>query len=92
MATSPLTHNVTIGSGDLSVTISPVGTELKSLRYKGKEWLWQGDAASWPRQAPVLFPHCGRTARRTIRVVGWTNEENGGRGGQAELLSCLGDQ
>ena len=70
MATSPHTHNVTIGSGDLSVTISPVGAELKSLRYRGKEWLWQGDTASWPRQAPILFPHCGRTAGRTIRVGG----------------------
>lgn len=64
------THNITLGSGDLSATISPIGAELISLRYMGEEWLWQGDATSWPRQAPVLFPHCGRTAGRTIRVDG----------------------
>lgn len=70
MASLASTHSITLGSGDLSATISPIGAELTSLRYRGEEWLWQGDTASWPRQAPVLFPHCGRTAGRTIRVDG----------------------
>jgi len=30
-----------------------------------------------------LLKRLGLKPRRTIRVVGWTNEENGGRGGQA---------
>jgi galactose mutarotase-like enzyme len=70
MVSSASTHSITLGSGDLSATISPIGAELTSLLYKGSEWLWQGDGDSWPRQAPVLFPHCGRTADRTIRVDG----------------------
>jgi carboxypeptidase Q len=34
-------------------------------------------------QAAQLLHRLGLTPRRTIRVVGWTNEENGGRGGQS---------
>lgn len=34
-------------------------------------------------EAVRLLKQLGLTPRRTIRVVGWTNEENGGRGGQA---------
>jgi carboxypeptidase Q len=34
-------------------------------------------------QAAKLIQKLGLRPRRTIRVVGWTNEENGGRGGQA---------
>ncbi|MBC8164740.1 MAG: M20/M25/M40 family metallo-hydrolase, partial [Bryobacteraceae bacterium] len=34
-------------------------------------------------QAVALIKKLGLTPRRTIRVVFWTNEENGGRGGQA---------
>jgi len=39
-----------------------------------------GVAASW--EAVKLLKRLGLTPRRTIRVIGWTNEENGGRGGQ----------
>jgi carboxypeptidase Q len=49
-----------------------------------------GVVVSW--EALRLLKRLGLTPRRTIRVVGWTNEENGGRGGlgyrdahQAEL-------
>ncbi len=34
-------------------------------------------------EAIRLMKKLGLTPRRTIRIVGWTNEENGGRGGQA---------
>lgn len=40
-----------------------------------------GVVAAW--EAIRLLKRLGLTPRRTIRVVGWTNEENGGRGGQA---------
>jgi carboxypeptidase Q len=40
-----------------------------------------GSVAAW--EAVVLLKKLGLTPRRTIRVVLWTNEENGGRGGQA---------
>jgi carboxypeptidase Q len=40
-----------------------------------------GVVVAW--EAIRLLKKLGLTPRRTIRVVGWTNEENGGRGGQA---------
>lgn len=40
-----------------------------------------GVVIAW--EAVRLLQQLGLTPRRTIRVVGWTNEENGGRGGQA---------
>ena len=40
-----------------------------------------GVVIAW--EAVRLLKQLGLTPRRTIRVVGWTNEENGGRGGQA---------
>ena len=40
-----------------------------------------GVVAAW--EAVRLIKALGLRPRRTIRVVGWTNEENGGRGGQA---------
>jgi len=44
-----------------------------------------GIVAAW--QAVTLMKQLGLRARRTIRVVAWTNEENGGRGGEAYLAS-----
>lgn len=40
-----------------------------------------GVVVAW--EAIRLLKRLGLTPRRTIRVVGWTNEENGARGGQA---------
>ncbi len=40
-----------------------------------------GVVVAW--EAIKLLKRLGLTPRRTIRVVGWTNEENGGRGGAA---------
>ena len=40
-----------------------------------------GVVVAW--EAIKLLKKLGLTPRRTIRVVGWTNEENGGRGGAA---------
>jgi len=40
-----------------------------------------GVVVAW--EAVRLLKRLGLKPRRTIRVVGWTNEENGGRGGQA---------
>ena len=40
-----------------------------------------GVIVAW--EAVRLLKRLGLKPRRTIRVVGWTNEENGGRGGQA---------
>jgi carboxypeptidase Q len=44
-----------------------------------------GFVAAW--EAVRVLKRLGLTPRRTIRVVGWTNEENGGRGGQGYLAA-----
>ena len=48
-----------------------------------------GFVAAW--EAVRLLKRLGLTPRRTIRVVGWTNEENGGRGGRAYLDAHRGE-
>jgi carboxypeptidase Q len=48
-----------------------------------------GVVAAW--EAIRLMKVLGIRPRRTIRVVGWTNEENGGRGGQAYRAAHAAD-
>lgn len=50
---------ITIDNGRVSVVISEKGAELQSVRMAGREYLWQGDPAFWPRRAPIMFPICG---------------------------------
>lgn len=53
---------ITIKNDQLTVQIKQAGAELHSIKRSGSfhEYLWQGDAASWGRQAPILFPFVGR--------------------------------
>ena len=51
-----------ISGKDLSVKISDLGAEIKSVKYKGKERAWQNDNGTWAGTSPVLFPVCGRTS------------------------------
>lgn len=46
----------------LTVQIDPLGAQMHSIKRNEdeREYLWQGDPASWKRQAPVLFPFVGR--------------------------------
>jgi carboxypeptidase Q len=48
-----------------------------------------GVVAAW--EAVRLMKALGLRPRRTVRVVGWTNEENGGAGGDAYLAAHRGD-
>jgi galactose mutarotase-like enzyme len=50
---------ITISNKNVSVKISEKGAELQSLLCNGIEYLWQADAAFWPRHSPVLFPIVG---------------------------------
>ena len=44
----------------ISIMVSSLGAELQSLKSSvGREFLWQGNQASWPGQSPVLFPIVG---------------------------------
>ena len=50
---------ITLKNTELSVNISELGAEIKSITVDGKERLWDGDPAFWSGTAPVLFPICG---------------------------------
>lgn len=58
-AASSDTSPVEIANGILSVMVSPLGAELKSVRGHGFEYLWQRDPGTPSGIAPVLFPICG---------------------------------
>jgi galactose mutarotase-like enzyme len=51
----------------LKVDIALKGAELKSIYHLQHEleYLWQGDAAFWNRNAPVLFPIVGKVKNNT---------------------------
>ncbi|MDU4240427.1 MAG: aldose 1-epimerase family protein, partial [Limosilactobacillus fermentum] len=46
---------ITITNERLMVQIDPLGAQMHSIKRRGEdtEYLWQGDAQSWSRQAPV---------------------------------------
>ncbi|MGL1890848.1 MAG: aldose 1-epimerase family protein [Spirochaetaceae bacterium] len=47
----------------LKVGISPKGAEIHSVKTlsDNHEYMWQGDAKSWNRHAPILFPQVSAT-------------------------------
>lgn len=49
-----------ISSQDLEVVICTQGAEIVSVKRQSEEYIWQGHAKYWGRQAPVLFPIVGR--------------------------------
>lgn len=51
---------ITLKNDYLTVQIAELGAQLHSIQRAGQEYLWQGDKASWGRQAPILFPFVGR--------------------------------
>jgi len=65
-----MSDNLTLGHGSSVCTVSPVGAELLSWRIAGRELIWGGDAAFWPRRAPVLFPVCGWMNGGVMRAKG----------------------
>lgn len=52
---------INLKNNKLNALIDPEGAELKSLKVNGREYLWQGDSASWNGQSPQLFPIIGST-------------------------------
>ena len=60
---------IQISNDQLSVTVSPLGAEMQSLRdAQGRDYLWDGDAQYWSGRAPILFPIVGRAPNDQIRV------------------------
>jgi galactose mutarotase-like enzyme len=59
---------VSIGSGEFSAKIDPLGAQLSSLQDSGsRELLWHGDPAIWAGRAPLLFPIVGVLAGGSYR-------------------------
>lgn len=63
--------NITISNEKLSVSISKLGAELRSLKdAQGTEYLWDGNPAYWTGRAPNLFPYIGRLTEKTYKLNG----------------------
>ncbi|MEK6796549.1 MAG: aldose 1-epimerase family protein [Spirochaetota bacterium] len=60
----------TISNKTITVSTDDKGGELMSIRSNDIEYLWQGDAAFWPRRSPVLFPIIGACHENTYRYRG----------------------
>lgn len=62
---------VTIGSGELTARINPLGAELWSLTdAAGAEYMTDADPAFWSGHAPLLFPIVGALSGGTLRLDG----------------------
>lgn len=61
----------TIKNEQLCVKISSKGGEFRSIQDKeGKEYLWQGDEATWTGRGPNLFPYIARLTDKTYTYQG----------------------
>lgn len=49
----------TLSNAVISIGVKEHGAELSSLKYNGREYLWQADPEFWGRTSPVLFPMVG---------------------------------
>jgi len=47
-------------NGKLSIDVKSYGAELTSIKYNGKEFLWEADKKYWGRHSPILFPIVGK--------------------------------
>lgn len=55
----------------LTVQADTFGGQLTSVKdCNGIEYLWQGDAAYWSGQAPILFPIVGSLRNKTAQIGG----------------------
>jgi len=62
---------ITIGSGDMSAAINPLGAELWSLKDRqGRELMTDADPRWWTGHAPLLFPFVGRSRGDVYRFEG----------------------
>jgi galactose mutarotase-like enzyme len=60
---------VSLGSGELSAQVDPLGAQLSVLRDQAqRDLLWNGDPSVWSGRAPLLFPIVGALAGGAYRV------------------------
>ncbi|GLH71172.1 aldose 1-epimerase [Geothrix rubra] len=55
--------------GELEAEVSAAGAELRTLRHRGTDLLWDGGPL-WPRRAPLLFPIVGGLKADTLQHGG----------------------
>ena len=65
-----LSETIRLESGGASATVSTWGAEPVAWSAGGRDLLWSGDAAFWPRVSPVLFPIVGRVRDSELRFGG----------------------
>ena len=65
---------ITLQNQQLTIQINELGAQLHSIKRLDNqiEYLWQGDPASWKRQAPILFPFVGRLKNDQYSYAGKT--------------------
>lgn len=66
--------SITIQEGDIVVEVGTLGAEIKSIRRRGREYLWNGDPKFWGRHAPILFPIVGRLSGNRYHIGDKTYE------------------
>jgi galactose mutarotase-like enzyme len=60
---------ISLVSKQLRASINPLGAQLSILQdSRGRDLLWNGDAAVWSGRAPVLFPIVGALAGGAYRL------------------------
>lgn len=50
---------ITLKNDKITVQISELGAEIKSLVYNGAQYIWEGRAEVWAGSGPIMFPICG---------------------------------
>ena len=63
-------EKISISNDRIKASFNLLGAELSSIRYNGKEYIWQADPAIWNRHSPVLFPNVGSLLDNTYYVDG----------------------
>lgn len=59
-----------LSNDNMIITVSEHGAELTSLKYNGREYLWNGDSSYWNRHSPVLFPVVGKPYNNELHING----------------------
>ncbi|AJY45678.1 aldose 1-epimerase family protein [Martelella endophytica] len=66
-----MTETITIANDELTVSVSAVGAETRSLTTAdGREWMWNGDPEFWTGRAPILFPIVGKAPDDELTIAG----------------------
>lgn len=61
--------NYSIHSNELEVTVKTHSGTFTSVKKGGREYIWQGDPATWGDQSPICFPICGSIRSETATTL-----------------------